>query len=245
MATAWSSRLRKARQLLLSQGAAGLLEEVAARLRYRVSPPGGGMSYYEFRSRDWDRRRGVDTIGVVDQADLEYDSPGRGSALAYVPTAIWNFREAVGILRGLGVRPAEFTLVDYGCGKGRVLFMALEAGFREVVGIEIAPELARAAAENVRSYRGRRRAASVHGVDAAAFSIPAGPIIAYLFNPFKGPVLEAVAENLRRSFAEQPRPMYVVYLLGQADSPFDRGAPFTMLESAPGRAIYRLEAQGP
>jgi hypothetical protein len=39
--------------------------------------------------------------------------------------------------------------------------MTLEAGFREVVGVEIAPELVQAALENLRSYRGCRRAATV------------------------------------------------------------------------------------
>ena len=56
------------------------------------------------------------------------------------------------------------------------------------------------------------------------------------------PVLEAVAANIRRSYAACPRAAYVVYLGREPNSPFDCGPPFAVVESAPFRAIYRLEA---
>jgi hypothetical protein len=241
MVARWSSRLRTARQILSSQGVGGILEEVRAQLLYRLGHTGGGMSYSEFRTRDWDRRRRVETSGMVHQEDLDYDSPSRDHALSYFASDLWSFRAVLSILRRLGVRPVEYALVDYGCGMGRVLLMAIEAGFRETIGVELVPDLAQAAIDNLRSYRARRTA-SVHCGDATTFPIPAGPLVVYLFNPFTGPVLEAVAENIRRSFEEQPRAMYVVYIYPQADSRFRRGAPFTLVESATHREIYRLEA---
>src|SRR5947209_453997 len=126
MATARLSRWLKARQVLASQGVGGLLEELSARLRHRIAHPTGGISYHDFRTRDWDRRRGVETEDLVEQESLDFDSPNRGHALGYVPTGHWSFRAVVGLLRDLGVRPPEFALVDFGCGKGRVLLMALE-----------------------------------------------------------------------------------------------------------------------
>jgi Methyltransferase domain len=241
MAALWSSRLLTACQILASQGVGGILEEVRARLLYRLAHTGGGISYYEFRMRDWDRSRRVETSGLIHQKDLDYVSTSRDHALDYLGTDLWSFRAVVSILRRLGVRPAESALVDYGCGKGRVLLMAIEAGFRKTIGVEIVPDLAQAAVDNLRSYRARRTA-SVHCGDATTFPVPAGPLVAFLFNPFTGPVLEAVAENIRRSFEEQPRAMYVVYLRPQADCRFRRGAPFTLVESATNREIYRLEA---
>ena len=197
------------RQILASQGAGGILEEVRARLLYGLAHTGGGISYYEFRTRDWDCRRRVETSGLIHQKDLDYDSTSRGHALDYLATDLWSFRAVVSILQRLSVRPAEYALVDYGCGKGRVLLMAIEAGFRKTIGVEIVPDLAQAAVDNLRSYRARRTA-SVHCGDATTFPVPAGPLVAFLFNPFTGPVLEAVAENIRRSFEEQPRAMYVL-----------------------------------
>ena len=88
---------------------------------------------------------------------------------------------------------------------------------------------------------------SVHHGDASAFPIPPGPLVFFLFNPFTGPVLEAVADNIRRSFAQDPRPMCVAYHAPQPDSPFRRGTPFRLVESAHDLEIYRLahEAAGP
>jgi hypothetical protein len=71
------SRWKHLRQILMSQGVTGLFEEVSARLRYRLERPAGQVSYYEFRVRDWDRRRGVETIGSVEQEEVAYDNPSR------------------------------------------------------------------------------------------------------------------------------------------------------------------------
>jgi len=242
MAEARSSLWTKARWIVASQGVGGLMEELTARLRYRLRPSARTVPYHIFRTNDWDRRRRVETEKRVYLEDLDLNSPSREYGLFYVPTNLWWFREIIGILRKAGVRPSEFSLVDFGCGKGRVLLMAIEAGFREVIGVEFAPDLARIAADNLRSYRGRLRKAIVHCMDAVDFPIPTCPVVLFIANPFTGPVLEAVAENIRRSFAEHHRDMFVVYLVPPPGSPFDRGAPFVRVDEGPDRAIYHLEA---
>ncbi len=197
--------------------------------------------YHEFRAAAWDRCRGVKTQGNLFRGAFEAGLPGREHAESYIPVTIWTFRRLMLALIRAGVRPSEFTLVDYGCGKGRVVLMGIEAGFRAAVGVEFHPELARQAAENLRNYRGRRGVASVHYGAAAGFPVPPGPVVCFLFNPFFGPVLEAVAANIRRSFADDPRPMFVVYQTPRADSPFARGTPFQLIESGHDYELYRLE----
>ncbi len=242
-----SSRWEHACEILAVQGIGGLLAEVGARLRHRLRDPRGAVPYHEFRTADWDRRRGVKTQGNLYREAFEAGLPGREHAESYIPVTIWAFRRVMAALRRAGVRLPEFTLVDYGCGKGRAVFLAVEAGFRAVVGVEFHPELARQGAENVRHYRGRRGVASIHHGDAADFPVPPGPVVCFLFNPFFGAVLEAVADNIRRSFAEDPRPIFVAYYTPRAGSPFGRGAPFRLVESARDYQIYRLEhgAAGP
>jgi hypothetical protein len=236
-----SSRWEKARGIVAVQGIGGLVEEVGARLRYRLGDPAGKLPYHEFRTTDWDRRRRVQTEGNVWCESFDPAMPNREHAQPYIPTSLWVYRQLLGALVRAGVRPREFALVDYGCGKGRVVLMSVEAGFRAVTGVELNPELARLAAENFRNYRGRRRGVAMlyHG-DATTFPIPPGPIVVFLYNPFGGPVLEAVADNIRQSFAEDPRPMYVVYHTPQPGSPFSRGTPFRLIESGPECQLYRL-----
>jgi SAM-dependent methyltransferase len=174
--------------------------------------------------------------------DLAIDNPSREYATFYLPTTLWKFREVMVALHDQEIRPSEFSFLDFGCGKGRMLLLAVEAGFGAVIGVEFAPELVRVAMENLRFYRGRRRRPTIFCADATTFPIPMGPVVLFMFNPFKGPVLEAVADNIKRSFSEHPREMFVVYLVPQPDSPFDRGAPFVKVDSGPDRAIYRLAA---
>ncbi len=238
---AWSStRWAGAREIVASQGISGLIEELGARLRHRLGDLVGRVPYHVFRTTDWDRRRGVRTVGNMAPETFDAGLPNREHALAYIPVTIWAFRRVIAALVLAGVRPREFTKVDYGCGKRRAVLMGVEAGFRTVIGVEFNPELARLASENRRNYRGRRGVASVHHGDAVAFPLPSGPVVFFLYNPFTGPVLEAVADNIRRSFAEDPRPMYVAYQTPQPGSPFGRGAPFRLVESAHDYEIYRL-----
>ena len=77
----------------------------------------------------------------------------RESGHAVVSTSPRMFR-FLSQLFPLGSR--EFTFVDIGCGKGRVVVMALLHGFRRVVELRFAPLVARIAQANVHSVYGRR-----------------------------------------------------------------------------------------
>jgi hypothetical protein len=61
-------------------------------------------------------------------------------------------------------------------------------------------------------------------MDARDFQFPSDPLVVYLFNPFSEPTFTQVLENLRRSVAQSPRPVYIAYrftefeqLLAQAE----------------------------
>src|SRR5262245_29217117 len=125
-----STRWEHAREILAHQGIGGIVEEVGARLRHRVSDPAGKVPYHEFRTEDWDRGRGVQTTGNVWLDAYTTGLNNLEHAGAYLPTTIWGFRQLMAALGRAGVRPREFTMVDYGCGKGRAVLLGVEAGFR-------------------------------------------------------------------------------------------------------------------
>jgi hypothetical protein len=50
----------------------------------------------------------------------------------------------------------DFTFIDLGSGKGRVLLMAAAYGFKRIIGVEFMPELHRVAEENIRKYTEHR-----------------------------------------------------------------------------------------
>jgi SAM-dependent methyltransferase len=111
----------------------------------------------------------------------------------------------------------EFTFIDLGSGKGRVLLMAAAYGFKRIIGVEFMPEWHQAAEENIRKYTAAAAESESMApidnlcMDARDFDFPHGPLVVYLFNPFPEPVLAAVLERLRQSLTKSSRPMFLAY----------------------------------
>jgi len=111
-------------------------------------------------------------------------------------------------------RAKESTFVDFGCGKGRALIIALEHGFKDVIGVEIAPELVSICKNNLSKVTRNQTLATVRLIqaDASTFELPQGPITAFFFNPFKGPPLEQVALNLTKNAARTGAEVWLIYI---------------------------------
>jgi len=108
----------------------------------------------------------------------------------------------------------DFTFLDLGCGKGRVLLMASDYPFNKIVGVEFMPDLVGAAQKNIAGYSSaRQQCRQIEAVclDARDFQFPAKPLVVYLFNPFSEATFAQVLENLRHSVEQSPRPVYVAY----------------------------------
>ena len=106
------------------------------------------------------------------------------------------------------------TFVDFGCGKGRVLILARQNGFKHVIGIEIAPELATICQRNLAKAPCTRDREQVQIIqtDAATFRPPPGVVCAFFFNPFHGPPLHRVISNLRENAECSRSEVWVIYV---------------------------------
>jgi SAM-dependent methyltransferase len=103
------------------------------------------------RARDaWhDCRLGIWTAGLIPIETLVEVWEGCHD---YAPTSFRAFRA---FMQSVPVEPDRDVFVDVGCGKGRVLVMAAQFPFRRVIGVEVSPTLAAAAAANVARVRRR------------------------------------------------------------------------------------------
>jgi SAM-dependent methyltransferase len=114
-----------------------------------------------------------------------------------------------------------YTFVDFGAGMGRAILLACAYPFRSVVGVEIHPTLARIARGNMALWRAAGRARvpmRMHCRDAAEFPLPAGPCVAFLFNPFRAPVLRRLLRAWRRSLTARPGPLDILYVNNEQES---------------------------
>lgn len=130
---------------------------------------------------------------------------------AYQPTDPTQFRE---MLASLKIDSREFTFIDIGSGKGRVLLMAADNPFRRVLGIELLPELHRVAKENIGKYKSESQQCFAIDCllgDAREFPFPPEPTVVYMFNPLPESGLTRMIGNLEQSLRKHPRPVFVLY----------------------------------
>lgn len=119
-------------------------------------------------------------------------------------------------LRALPIKDfSDYTFLDIGSGKGRMLFVAAEYPFRCVLGVEYAIELHELARRNIAQYRHpKRRSGPIESLNenAADFEFPPGKLVIYTFNPFGPTILNRMLDNLERSLQHEPRHVIVMML---------------------------------
>ena len=155
----------------------------------------------------FDLDRGIDTAGFHSWRALRSGQTSDPYNAGYLPAEPAAVQELLSLVRN----PAAYTFLDLGCGKGRVLALAAEAGFQRIIGVEINPALAAIARQNT-ARLGSSAKIEIWNTDAAAVALPREPLALFLNHPFWKPVMERVAANLERSLSEAPRPVFVLYL---------------------------------
>jgi SAM-dependent methyltransferase len=159
----------------------------------------------------FDRRYGVKTAGYTALHELVIDSPHKGLGIRYQPT---THKRLVAMFANLPRDLGDFTFVDFGSGRGRVLLFASEFGFKQVIGVEFSAELHRSALDNMARAKHVRKCKVVQPVhaDATKYTLPDGPLVLYFFDPFRDEVMQQVLLNIKRSYQSNPRKMYLMYL---------------------------------
>jgi hypothetical protein len=118
------------------------------------------------------------------------------------------------MMSSLKINFQEFTFIDMGSGKGRVLLMAADYPFRRIVGVELFPALHRVAQENLDTYASpSQRCFTLEAVcgDARTFIFPREPLLLYLFNSLPEAALIEVMARLDDSLRQFPRAVYLLY----------------------------------
>ena len=175
-----------------------------------------------FMRHPFDTAHKVETSGLVRGQHLATGHPHDKHSTAYygIAPSVFEALCARWRLTALVAPPEDYSLVDLGAGMGRAMLLAAQMPFREVVGVELHPDLAAVAQRNIDTWRRRRRARCpmriVRG-DVTEFEFPANPCVAYLFNPFREPVLKALLTHLEAEFAGRPGHIDLLYANDEFD----------------------------
>jgi hypothetical protein len=155
----------------------------------------------------FDLEHDIETSQAVHPSDLSVNSQNWMDGLSYQPTPVEVIREAV---EALPINAAEFTFIDFGSGKGRVLFVASEFPFARIIGVEYAHELHEAACRNIQSYRSQtQKCRRIEAIcqDMTTFPLPEGPLVLFFYNP----ALESVMRTMAAKIAALSHAYWVVY----------------------------------
>lgn len=97
----------------------------------------------------------------------------------------------------------ENHLIDYGCGKGRVLFVAAKNGCNKVTGIEINKDMYTAARNNIDRFQSKHKNAAISielvKQDAMKYEIDHSITDFFFYNPFHMKVFVYVLKKIEKS----------------------------------------------
>jgi len=173
---------------------------------------------YVFYEYYFDLRYGVETATIVDLAELPVIGQSREHGSPYQAANYLALRRAFSKLRDhIGQVDPSKTFLDFGCGKGRAMMVAMEYGFRHLVGVEFADALIQVCEKNLKHYAMKTGMGSrvdwllVHE-DAAQYAIPPDAAFIFFYNPFDCEIIDRVIENIAMSLSMWPRDVLVIYV---------------------------------
>ena len=196
----WREQARDAPRRVRLRLLAGIVQEF-----FRDSLPDRKRQRFGDAEYDWDCR--VDTTS----ANVGWRARFIGLLnSSYQPIEPEIFRP---MMQALPADFSQFTFVDIGSGKGRALLLASEFPFRQIIGVELLPELHRIAEKNIARFAARSGMPPTESVcgDATEFEFPAEPLVVFFFHPLMQAKFRKVLGNLQSSWAQNPRPLFVVY----------------------------------
>ena len=152
-----------------------------------------------------------DFLGI-ESTEIVYNNRYNDDYYRYEPTSysglICAFDELEDVLT------KHDRLVDFGCGKGRVLFYVNQRFQCEVCGIEVDEELYELALDN-RAYYNTRFRDSMEKIEilngkAEEYEIRPEDNVFYFFNPFEINIFEQVIDHIIASVEKHPRRVFVM-----------------------------------
>jgi SAM-dependent methyltransferase len=167
----------------------------------------------------FDIEHGTDTGGYLSPQEITTGHAHDLFGYGYSAIAPSVFREMCRRWRDTLAAPvrgvAAYSFVDVGAGKGRALLLACALPFRKVIGVELNPELAGIARNNVAHWnqaaRPRAKVRVLLG-DVLEVRWSRAPLLVYLYNPFACELIERLVERLESVERPGSAPIDLLYV---------------------------------
>ena len=171
--------------------------------------------YHEVRG---EKKYGLDTSRIENVKKLSTTGDNAEHAELYQGANYYLLEKVFDQLQtievNLAARQAGKNLLDFGCGKGRVLAVAAYYNFNKITGVEFAKELCEVARKNITPVQQKfpDKIFNVIHANAVEYKIEKDTNVFFFFNPFDEVVMLQVVKNILQSLKENPREAFVVYI---------------------------------
>ena len=159
----------------------------------------------------YEKQLGISTHSIVNLDQLTLDGDNSDQNHHYQGASYYIL---FSIFEKLPLHLKNKPFIDFGCGKGRALFVAEQCGFTKLIGVDIAKELIDDADENKKRYQLKNTQSSIDFIfsDATKYKIPDDAAVFYFFNPFGAEIIQQVLDNIKESVKQHPREINCIYL---------------------------------
>jgi SAM-dependent methyltransferase len=156
-----------------------------------------------------EKKYGIHTTGI-DDLTSSLPPEKRLHASIYQPV---NYYTADKLFEQVVAEDVQGTLLDLGCGKGRIFGVGAAYHFKKIIGLEFSEKLCQTALLTARKIVDQNTTVSIKVVcqDAATYEIPGEVKAIFLFNPFDATVMREVIKYINESQRRLPRNIKILY----------------------------------
>lgn len=184
------------------------------------------FKYFYFIARNWniklaaftvnheikgEKKYNLDTVKINRLREENIEGDNLSHASIYQATNYFLLEKAFEYLKD---ENANIGLVDFGCGKGRVLVVAAYYGFKRITGIEFSRYLSLEAEANIEKIQPMfpNTVFNIICEDAVKYNIESDKNCFFFFNPFDEVIMLKVVKNILSFLKKNPRKIYIIYI---------------------------------
>lgn len=153
---------------------------------------------------------GSNTFIPAELKDLTIASGNIKEASPYEAASFYMIEQLFAAFRKIS---DQTSIVDIGCGKGRMMMVAPHFGFTNIIGVDFAKEICEQAIINMtkkeKQFPGIKW--KVVNKDVEDYDINPSDCVFFLFNPFTQTVLKSFLKKLDLSCNQFPRTTWFIY----------------------------------
>jgi len=164
--------------------------------------------YYEIKG---ERKYKVNTIKIDNLQYQKIRSDNLKHASIYQATNYYLIEKAFQFLKDENV---NYSITDFGSGKGRAMVVAAFYGFKRITGIDFAESLCREADLNIEKIKPFFPETNFQIIcdDAVNYKIENDTNVFFFFNPFDEVMMLQIIKNILSSLKKKSRKIYIVYV---------------------------------